>query len=151
MMKSSFTIGLLLTALLFFGCQSASNEAEEAAQQMLADARQQLSVKSYDSARATILALRKEHPTALKTRRAAILTLDSIELMATRDSVARYEEMLAAARADFKQMLPRENGQTNQAYYAQQRTVMEMERHFDELCAKVKFYLRKLDIDKQEL
>ena len=80
-----------------------------------------------------------------------LATRADLELLATRDSVAHYEQMLDAARADFKQMLPRENGQTNQAYYAQQRTVMEMERHFDELCAKVKFYLRKIDIDKQDL
>ena len=26
----------------------------------------------------------------------------------------------------------------------------EMEQHFDELCAKVKFYVRKIDIDKLE-
>ncbi len=150
-MKIRHTIGLAMATLAIFACKPASNVAEVAAQQMLADARQQLSEKNYDSARATILDLRKQHPTALQTRRAAILTLDSVELLATRDSVAHYEQMLDAARADFKQMLPRENGQTNQAYYAQQRTVMEMERHFDELCAKVKFYLRKIDIDKQDL
>ena len=150
-MKNCATIVLLLTVLTVLGCKSSTNEAEEAAQLMLADARQQMANKDYDQARATILDLRKQHPTALKTRRAAILTLDSVELLATRDSVASYEQLLDAARADFKQMLPRENGQTNQAYYAQQRVVMEMERHFDELCAKVKFYVRKIDIDQQDL
>ena len=133
-MKVLYSIGLLLTVALFLGCTSSADNAEGAAQLMLAQAREQLASKDYDGARTTILALRKEHPTALKTRRAAILTLDSVELLATRDSVARYEQMLDAAREDFKQMLPRENGQTNQAYYAQQRVVMEMERHFDELC-----------------
>jgi predicted Zn-dependent protease len=82
---------------------------------MLADARQQLSEKNYDSARATILDLRKQHPTALQTRRAAILTLDSVELMETRDSIARYERRLHAEQKAFEQMLPRQNGQTNEA------------------------------------
>ena len=150
-MKALYSISLLLTVLVFFGCKSSADDAEAAAQLMLAQAREQLAGKDYDAARTTILDLRKQHPTALNTRRAAILTLDSVELLATRDSVARYEQMLDAAREDFKQMLPRENGQTNQAYYAQQRVVMEMERHFDELCAKVKFYVRKIDIDQQDL
>ena len=150
-MKALYSISLLLTVLVFFGCKPSADDAEAAAQLMLAQAREQLAGKDYDAARTTILDLRKQHPTALNTRRAAILTLDSVELLATRDSVARYEQMLDAAREDFKQMLPRENGQTNQAYYAQQRVVMEMERHFDELCAKVKFYVRKIDIDQQDL
>lgn len=70
--------------------------------------------------------------------------------METRDSLAAYEEQLQAEREAFKQMLPRENGATNEAYYEQQRLVYQMEQHYDELCAKVKFYLRKIDIDQTE-
>ena len=47
-------------------------------------------------------------------------------------------------------MQPRLNGVTNDAYYAQQRLLRDMEFHYDELCAKVKFYLRKIDIDSQQ-
>ena len=117
---------------------------------MLDEARVLLANKNYDAARDTILSLRRQHPTALAARRAAILTLDSVELMETRDSVVCYEEALNAERESFKTMLPRENGKTNEAYYEQQRTVYQMEQHFDELCAKVKFFLRKIDIDKEE-
>jgi hypothetical protein len=46
-------------------------------------------------------------------------------------------------------MPPRLNGKTNDAYYEQQRLVMAMDQRYDELCAKVKFFLRKIDIDKQ--
>lgn len=117
---------------------------------MLFEARQLLADGHFNAARDTILALRKQYPTALETRRAAILTLDSVELMETRDSLQRYELRLQAAREGFKLMQPRVNGQTNEAYYQQQRRVFEMEQHFDELCAKAKFYVRKIDIDLRE-
>ena len=96
------------------------------------------------------MSLRQLYPTALQVRRNAILTLDSVELMAARDSVARYELALNAARDSFAQMPPRMNGKTNDMYYVQQRRVMAMEQHFDELCAKVKFFIRKIDIDKSK-
>ena len=130
-------------------CASLPESSEEQASQLLGEARSLLSEGRYDSARDTIMSLRRQYPTALDARRAAILTLDSIELMAARDSVARYEAELQAARLAFQQMLPRVEGHTNEAYYAQQRLVKNMEQHFDELCAKVKFFLRKIDIDMQ--
>ena len=140
--------------LLVFGlaaCKTSEDVAEESAAIMLDEARALLQAKHYDAARDTILSLRRLHPTALQTRRAAILTLDSVELLETRDSVQLYEARLNAAREGFQRMKPRVNGQTNEAYYQQQRRVMEMEQHFDELCAKVKFYVRKIDIDTREL
>ena len=118
---------------------------------MLDQARDLLVKQHYTAARDTILSLRRQHPTALETRRAAILTLDSIELMETRDSLMRFETRLNACRETFAQTLPRVNGQTNQTYYDLQRQIFDMEQQFDELCAKVKFYLRKIDIDAQEL
>lgn len=132
------------------GCKTAVENAEAAATVMLTEARTLLAAKDYDAARDTILSLRQQHPTAIETRRAAILTLDSVELMATRDSLTRYEQQLNAAREGFRRLQPRENGRTNELYYAQQQRVMEMEQHFDELCAKEKFYLRKIDIDQLE-
>lgn len=141
---------LFLLAVVATSCKTAVENAEESAGLMLEEARSLLEAKDYGASRDSILSLRQKYPTALETRRAAILTLDSVELMEARDSVARYERQLNAAREGFKQMKPRENGRTNELYYAQQRRVMEMEQHFDELCAKVKFYLRKIDIDKQK-
>lgn len=143
-------IALLTLLVVLVACQSKGDAAEEAATAMLCDARALLAEKQYDAARDTILLLRQKHPTALQTRRTAIVTLDSVELLQTRDSLAAYEIQLHAAKEGFKQMAPRVNGQTNEAYYAQQRRVMQMEQHFDELCAKVKFYLRKIDIDLRE-
>jgi hypothetical protein len=135
-------------AVLGSGCKTAEDVAEQQASLMLEEARALLADGHFSAARDTILSMRRQHPTALQTRRAAIVTLDSVELLETRDSLLLYETRLNAAREGFKQMQPRVNGKTNEAYYHQQRRVFEMEQHFDELCAKVKFYVRKIDIDK---
>ncbi len=137
-------------ALSFVACKTAQEASEEEAHLMLHQARELLADGHFNAARDTIFALRKQYPTALETRRAAILTLDSVELLETRDSLRRYELSLQAAREGFKLMQPRVNGKTNELYYQQQRRVFEMEQHFDELCAKAKFYVRKIDIDQRE-
>lgn len=137
-------------AVLGSGCKTSEDVAEQQASVMLEEARALLADGHYSAARDTILSMRRQHPTALQTRRAAIVTLDSVELLETRDSLQLYEARLNAAREGFKRMQPRENSRTNEAYYYQQRRVFEMEQHFDELCAKVKFYVRKIDIDKLE-
>ncbi|MBO4800571.1 MAG: hypothetical protein J5545_01755 [Bacteroidaceae bacterium] len=149
-MKVYSPIFILSMAFLAVACKTTEDAAEESAAVMLEEARSLLAEKQYTAARDTILSLRRQHPTALQTRRTAIVTLDSIELMETRDSLVLYEVRLNAAREGFRQMLPRVNGRTNELYYQQQRRVMEMEQHYDELCAKVKFYLRKIDIDLQD-
>lgn len=143
-------IVILLASAFVWSCKTEKDMAEESASLMLDEARELLAQKQYIAARDTIFSLRRQHPTALEVRRAAIVTLDSVELMETRDSILFFEERLNAARLGFSQMQPRINGHTNDAYYLQQRRVMQMEQHFDELCAKVKFYLRKIDIDQQE-
>lgn len=142
------SLAALLTALV--SCRSAEEASDLMAEQQLDEARALMSRKQFAAARDTIMSLRQQHPTALNVRRAAILTLDSVELMETRDSIARYERRLHAEQQAFEQMQPRQNGQTNEAYYAQQRRLFEMHQHFDELCAKAKFYVRKLDIDALE-
>lgn len=152
-MRSNYLLCIAIAAscaLFTTACKTAQEASEEEAHLMLFEARQLLADGHFNAARDTILALRKQYPTALETRRAAILTLDSVELMETRDSLQRYELRLQAAREGFKLMQPRVNGQTNEAYYQQQRRVFEMEQHFDELCAKAKFYVRKIDIDLRE-
>lgn len=137
-------------ALMTVSCKTTEEVSEDTAFAMLDEARVLMAKKHYAAARDTILSLRQLHPTALEARRAAILTLDSIELMETRDSIARFGDSLNAVREHFKTMLPRVNGRTNEAYYVEQRRIFDMQNHFDELCAKVKFYVRKIDIDANE-
>ena len=138
------TLGVAVSA-----CKTAEENPEDAASLMLGEARALLAEGRYGAARDTILSMRQRHPLALEARSHAILTLDSVELLETRDSMMRYEAELESARAAFGQMLPRVGGSTNEAYYAQQRLVHDMEFHFDELCAKAKFYARKIDIDSK--
>ncbi|MCR5180430.1 MAG: hypothetical protein K6C30_04355 [Bacteroidaceae bacterium] len=146
-----YVVVSLSAMLLLSSCKTIEEASEEEATVMLSQARELLADGHYVAARDTIFALRQQYPTALETRRAAILTLDSVELLETRDSLQRFELRLNAAREGFRQMQPRINGRTNEAYYEQQRCVFEMEQHFDELCAKAKFYVRKIDIDLQEM
>ncbi len=148
-MKLKYLLYVIGAALLTTGCKTTADIAEDAAASMLDEARQLLTDKHYAAARDTILSLRRQHPTAIEVRRAAILTLDSVELMETRDSLMRYEDSLNRVRDRFATMEPRLNGRTNDAYYAEQRRLFEMQQHFDELCAKAKFYIRKIDIDRE--
>ncbi|MBR3513731.1 MAG: hypothetical protein IKO12_04845 [Bacteroidaceae bacterium] len=141
---------LVAVAAMLSACKETLESQEAQAHAMLMQARMLMADSHFDAARDTIYSMRQRHPRALETRRAAIVTLDSIELMATRDSLEQFERQLEAAREGFKTLKPRVNGRTNQLYYDQQRKVMAMEQHYDELCAKVKFYVRKIDIDGLE-
>ena len=144
------SVAAVMVMLCFVSCKETLESQEAQAHAMLMQARMLMETKEFTAARDTIISMRERHPRALETRRAAIVTLDSIELMATRDSLQLFERQLEAARLGFQTLKPRVNGQTNQLYYDQQRKVWDMEQHYDELCAKVKFYLRKIDIDVLE-
>lgn len=149
-MRPKHLIFIFATALLAASCKTTGDMAEDSASTMLDEARSLMSSRHYAAARDTILSLRRQHPTALDVRRAAILTLDSVELLETRDSLARFEDSLSIVEKNFQAMQPRLNGHTNEAYYIEQRRLFEMRQHFDELCAKAKFYLRKIDIDASQ-
>ena len=148
-MKKIRLLYLLLTVAAMFSCTAKNEVSDAPAADMLEEARTLMEKKEFSAARDTILSMRQRYPQALDVRRAAILTLDSVELLAARDSVVAYEQTLQAERERFQQMQPRVDGHTNDAYYEQQRLVMAMDQRYDELCAKVKFFLRKMDIDKQ--
>ncbi len=98
------TLVLALTMLAACG----TNE-EEQAQQMLQQARVALRHRQYSEARDSILSLRQKHPTAINARRQGILLLDSIELQAATDSLARAEgdnwERLDVKRKFFERKL----------------------------------------------
>lgn len=71
--------------LLLTSCTAETPEERGAA--MLAQARYALHHHLYDEARDTIFSLRRNCPTAIKARQAAILLLDSIEMNAAADSM----------------------------------------------------------------
>ena len=97
-----FAVVLALLAVVCVACDEKDPEAQ--AQIYLNESRVLLLARQYDAARDTIMSLRKQFPTSLKTRAQAILVLDSIEFMAAEDSLdfvtgAAVEEL--RLRAEF--------------------------------------------------
>lgn len=76
---------LTLTSCNLF--ESDQQRQERLAARTLVAARSALMNCSYDEARDSIMSLRKNSPLAFETRKKAILLLDSIELLAARDSL----------------------------------------------------------------
>ena len=139
--------GLFILIAMLSSCSSSQSDADEQANVLLSEARTALASKQFGRARSKILTLRKDYPTAISARRAAILTLDSIELCEAQDSISIYEPELAAARQLLTTLEDNPNGHADPAFIAQRIAVYKMEQHFDELCAKARFFKRKLQID----
>lgn len=87
-MKHKTILAFLL--LVLAACGHTDREAQ-LAMRMLGDARFALRHGHYAEARDSILSLRRQHPTALDARRQAILLLDSVEMLAARDSMKQAE------------------------------------------------------------
>lgn len=115
--------------------QQSADEVEGA--RLLVDARRELSAKHYDSARDSIISLRQHYPLAMDARKQAILLLDSIELLAARDS---FDALNRLAQQQYMQSLDNPDAplQLDSATY-----VDEHER----LDIKVQFFERKLEED----
>lgn len=78
-----------IVLMLVCACGGVSPEQEGA--RMVQEARTALQQKKYDTARDTIMALRKRYPTAIEARKQAILLLDSVEMFAAEDSLAHAD------------------------------------------------------------
>ena len=78
---------LPLIAIICASCASSPINPETEASAMLKKSRQHLQDGRYDAARDSILSMREKYPTALKSRAQGILLLDSIEMLAARDSM----------------------------------------------------------------
>ena len=87
MLKKVF-LGLVVLGLT--ACSS-GNKEEQQASRMLDDARFALRHGHFNEARDSILSMRHKHPTALEARRQAILLLDSVEMVAAKDSLQSAE------------------------------------------------------------
>ncbi|MCM1108870.1 MAG: hypothetical protein NC388_07430 [Clostridium sp.] len=143
-------VTLLILALCASSCRQDKDSADKAASPLLQAARTELAQKNYQAARDSILQLRKNHPTAFQTRRAAILLMDSIELAESRDSLTLLDALVQTEREKLDTIKNQEGALKKDEYYEQKNKVYHMEQHLDELAAKVKFYIRKIDIDKNK-
>ena len=78
---------LPVIAIICASCASSPTTPETAASAMLKKSRLHLQDGRYDAARDSILSMREKYPTALESRAQGILLLDSIEMLAARDSM----------------------------------------------------------------
>jgi hypothetical protein len=78
---------LLIFAIFCASCTSSPTTPEAQASDMLRKSRSLLVDERYDAARDSILSMRRRYPTALQARAQGILLLDSIEMLAARDSM----------------------------------------------------------------
>lgn len=140
-------IHILLLPLALCACGPDEHKVEENAARMVHAARSLMIEKDYDSARDSILKMRKTYPKAFKARTTAIVVLDSIELLESQDSLAAFrlvvqgeEELLSRLQAERKRG---DNGN----YLRQKTKVFHLQQQLDEMEAKVKFYHRKIEVD----
>lgn len=142
---------LFLLALLGAACSTGQPDPEVQAARMLAQARALLQQKDYAAARDTVTSMRRTWPTAFKARTTGIVVMDSIELCEAQDTLALLDEQLRLEQQKLTELQNRDNRGRNQEYYDQKNKVFYLQQHVDEICAKVKFYFRKIDIDSKEL
>lgn len=95
-------------------------------QKCLTAARSFLGNKDFNAARENIELLRKDYPLALNAREEAILLSDSIELLESQQQLKNVDSLITIGQGDS----------------------IQLQHQYDELCQKVKFYLRKLQYDK---
>lgn len=138
-MKHTLIIYILFFAFMGMACSSHKGESsaepsekrsmmEKNGRKMLLDARQALEKGNYNAARKAIKDLRENFPLALNAREEAILLADSIELFEARQQLEEVDKLINQERMEKKDSLQAE---------------------YDELCQKVKFYLRKLQYDQK--
>lgn len=122
----ALAVGLSVTA-----CKNEPSP-EDMGNDYLSRARVQLKASNYDAAREEIKRLREEVPRAFNAREAGILLMDSINLAEAQEELRRIDSVMRV---------------TPEADKVGFDTVSN---HFDNACQKVKFYQRKLQLDRKK-
>ncbi len=122
----ALAVGLSVTA-----CKNEPSP-EDIGNDYLSRARVQLKASNYDAAREEIKRLREEVPRAFNAREAGILLMDSINLAEAQEELRRIDSVMRV---------------TPEADKVGFDTVSN---HFDNACQKVKFYQRKLQLDRKK-
>lgn len=143
-------IPLFIISLAWAACSDKKADVETPAGIMLDNARTLMMQKHYDAARDSIEQMRQLYPTAFAARSAGIIVMDSIELLSAQDSLAVLDSILQKERAVFEEIKKQNNRGANSPFYTQKNKVFYLEQNFDEICAKIKFYLRKIEVDKEK-
>ena len=146
-MKKIFPIALV--CLLIGSCTSEKKDPNQEAAPMLESARTLMFEKKYQAATDTILAMRKQYPTALEVRRQGILVMDSIELLQAQDSLRVLDSIFQNENRKLDSIARLNNRGKNSPYYDQKNKVFYLRQNMDEIGAKVKFFLRKIEEDQK--
>lgn len=142
-------LSLVLACLFTGACTSEKKDPNLDAAPMLESARKLMFEKKYQAATDTILAMRKQFPTALEVRRQGILVMDSIELLQAQDSLSILNDIFQVENFKLDSISQLNNRGKNSPYYDQKNKVFYLRQHMDEMNAKVKFFLRKIEEDKK--
>ena len=132
MRKALYT---LLLPVIACSCTGQEDKEEEYAGRMIDAARTLMTEGNYVAAKDSIL---------------AIIVMDSIELLAAQDTLAIMDSTLMAEQEILKKLETEKRRGNNAEYYRQRTEVFHLKQRFDELGAKVKFYLRKIEVDMLE-
>lgn len=143
------TFYALLLPFLLCSCSNKDKdeEIEAHASRMVNAARDLMLQGNYPAAKDSILTMRERYPKAFKARATGIVVIDSIELLAAKDTLALMDSALKQAQDSLAILETQKRRGHNAAYYKQRTHVFHLKQHFDEIEAKVKFYLRKIEID----
>lgn len=140
---------MALFCLLAAACSSEKKDPNREAAPMLESARVLMNGKNYQAAKDSVLSLRKKYPTAFEARRQGILVMDSIELLQARDSLALLDSIFQIENRKLEEISRQNNRGQNSPYYDQKNKVFYLRQSLDEMGAKVKFFLRKIEEDQK--
>ena len=142
-------IPLALACLLAGACSSEKKDPNLEAAPMLDAAHTLMQNKNYDAARDTVQAMREKYPTAFDARRQGILVMDSIELLQAQDSLAVLDAIFQKENRKLDSISRQNNRGKNSPFYDQKNKVFYLRQNLDEMSAKVKFFLRKIEEDQK--
>lgn len=131
-------------------CTGKEGKEEFYAVRMVNTARVLMARGDYTAAKDSILTMRKTFPTAFQARAAGIVVMDSIELLMAQESLAAAGSALKKARKTLELLEAEKRKGYDADYYRQRTDVFHLQQRFDETEAKVKFYLRKIEVDIHE-
>jgi hypothetical protein len=104
----------------------------------------------YSGAKERILNLRTMYPKAFQARREAILTLDSAEMFLAIDSMQAAGQRMYDEQRALKEL---EANYTDHymEYRKQEKRFNEAQTLFNDMETKVRFFRKKLEVDKEKL
>lgn len=141
---------ITLSVAVICACNHQKTNVEEEASRMLDSARQLMYTQNYDAAKDTVLSMRKRFPGAFNARTEGIIVMDSISLLEAQDSLAIIDSLLNSEQQLLDRLQADKSKNNFEERSLQNRKVFHIKQYFDEMGAKVKFYLRKIEIDKAD-